>query len=147
MYEIIRATSEHIPQIAPLLDEYRIFYGQVSDIAAARHFLEQRLLNGESVIFLAYHKEKPVGFTQLYTSYSSVSLQPVYILNDLFVQSKVRGHGIGAALLNRAKECCRASKHKGLLLETAIDNPAQRLYEKLGWAKDTACFHYFWSCD
>lgn len=147
MHEIIRATSEHVSQIAPLLDEYRIFYGQKSDKAAATFFLEQRFSKGESIVFLAYYEEKPVGFTQLYTSYSSVSLQPLYILNDLYVQANHRGSGIGEALLNRAKECCRVSKYKGLLLETAIDNPAQRLYEKLGWTKDTACFHYFWSCD
>ncbi|HAI44518.1 MAG TPA: GNAT family N-acetyltransferase, partial [Maribacter sp.] len=34
--------------------------------------------------------------------------------------------------------------YKGLALETAIDNPAQKLYEKLDWEKDSHCFHYFW---
>ena len=147
MGKIIRPSFEHIPQIAVLLDEYRIFYNQVSDIESATRFLEDRLSRNESIIFLAYENEKAVGFTQLYTSYSSVSLQPIFILNDLYVQKNHRGSGIGEALLNKAKEFCREMRYKGLALETAIDNPAQGLYEKLGWKKDTACFHYFWTCD
>lgn len=147
MYEIIKASSEHIPQVAPLLDAYRIFYGQGSNLTAAQEFLEKRFLRGESIVFLAYYDNKPVGFTQLYTSFSSVSLQPLFILNDLYVAADYRGLGIGERLLNQAKTYCREAQYKGLALETALDNPAQQLYEKLGWKKDTACFHYFWSCE
>lgn len=147
MSKIIKASFEHIPQITLLLDEYRVFYGQNSDIEAATKFLEARVSKNDSIIFLAIKNEKPVGFTQLYPSYSSVSLQPVYILNDLYVHKNQRGLGVGKALLNKAKEFCSAMQYKGLALETAIDNPAQQLYENLGWKKDTACFHYFWTCD
>lgn len=147
MRKIIKASFEHIPQIAPLLDDYRVFYGQSSDIKGAAKFLENRVLKNDSVIFLAYENEKPVGFTQLYTSYSTVSFQALYILNDLYVHKNYRGHGVGEALLNKAKEFCKTMRYKGLALETAIDNPAQRLYQKLGWKKDTASFHYFWTCD
>ena len=147
MTKINKASFEHITQIAPLLDEYRIFYGQTSNIEGATKFLEERISKNESIIFLAYENKNPVGFTQLYTSYSSVSLQPLYILNDLYVLKGHRGSGIGEALLTRAKEFCKTSQFKGLALETAIDNPAQQLYERLGWKKDTAGFHYFWTCD
>ena len=56
-----------------------------------------------------------------------------------------RNKKIGEALLSRAKEYCIQNKAKGLALETAIDNPAQKLYEKLAWIKDVDCFHYFWT--
>ena len=147
MSKIIRASFEHIHQIAILLDQYRVFYGQTSDIEATTRFLEERVSKNEAILFIAYVDEEPVGFTQLYTSYSSVSLQPFFILNDLYVLKKYRGSGIGEALLNKAKELCKEMNYKGLGLETATDNRAQQLYEKLGWKKDTACFHYFWSCD
>lgn len=147
MNKIIKAGFEHVPQIAVLLDEYRVFYGQNSDVEAATKFLEARISKNDSIIFLAIKNEKPVGFTQLYTSYSSVSLQPFYILNDLYVYKNHRGLGIGEALLKKAKEFCSTMQYKGLALETAVDNPAQQLYEKLGWKKDTASFHYFWTCD
>ena len=147
MIKIIRGGFEHIPQIALLLDLYRVFYGQTSDVEAATKFLEERVSKNEAIIFIAYIDEEPAGFTQLYTSYSSVSLQPLFILNDLYVLKKHRRSGMGEALLNKAKEFCRAMNYKGLALETATDNTAQELYEKLGWKKDTACFHYFWPCD
>ena len=46
--------------------------------------------------------------------------------------------------LEKAQQFCEQQGFKGLTLETAIDNPAQKLYEKLGWEKDYHCFHYFW---
>ncbi|QCX02336.1 GNAT family N-acetyltransferase [Aggregatimonas sangjinii] len=143
--QIITATEKDIPLVAPLFDAYRIFYNQESDLAGAERFLKKRFANRESVIFLAMNEDEPIAFTQLYTTFSSVSMRPVLILNDLFVSPSHRKKGVGEALLKHAKEYCLQMKYKGLALETAIDNPAQQLYERLGWQKDTHCFHYFWS--
>jgi len=145
--EIIRAEKEHIPDLVPLLDAYRMFYEQTSDESKAKSFLEDRFHNEESVIFLAIASGKPVGFTQLFPSFSTVGLQPSLILNDLYVSSEFRNRGIGKDLLVWAQEYCKNNNFKGLALETAIDNPAQKLYEQLGWSKDSHCFHYFWSAN
>lgn len=143
--KIIKTDITHIQLIAPLFDAYRVFYKQTSDIEAATEFLINRFSNNESTIFLALDGELPIGFVQLYTTFSSVSLEPVFILNDLYVNEKFRGQKVGESLLIRAKEYCDEKNYKGLALETAIDNPAQKLYEKLDWKKDTDCFHYFWT--
>ncbi len=145
MIKIIKADTSHIELIVPLLDQYRVFYQQDSDEDRVRKFLHERFSKNESVVFLALENSKPTGFTQLYTSFSSVALQRVFMLNDLFVSNSHRGKGIGEALLTKAKEHCKKMKYKGLALETALENPAQRLYEKLGWEKDSHCFHYFWT--
>lgn len=147
MISIEKAGTEHIGEIAPLFDQYRVFYKQSSDITAARQFLDERFRLEECTVFLARVDNKAVGFTLLYTSFSSVSMQPVFILNDLYVSSEYRNLGIGERLLETAKTYCREKKYKGLALETAVDNPAQYLYEKLNWKKDTHCFHYFWTAD
>ena len=74
-----RAAVADVDAVAPLFDGYRQFYGQRSDLAAARAFLEERLRRDESVIFLAVADEGPgsdaLGFTQLYPSFSSVSVR------------------------------------------------------------------------
>jgi len=145
MIRIQIATEKDISGIAPLFDAYRIFYKQESDVAAAMLFLSDRLVNQESTILAAYDVENPIGFTQLYKTFSSVAMRPVLILNDLFVLPEYRKNGVGRALLNRAKKHCTQLKYKGIALETAIDNPAQELYERLGWQKDVHCFHYFWT--
>lgn len=143
--EIKKASLDDLELIVPLFDAYRVFYEQKSDCDAARIFIKERFLRNEALLLLAIDNGKPVGFMQLYTTFSSVSMQPFYILNDLFVISESRKKGIGEALLNEAKEYCKKAGYKGLALETAVSNPAQKLYERLGWVKDESYLHYFWS--
>ena len=144
--EIVQAGAEHLEALIPLLDGYRVFYGQVSDTGSARVFLSERFRLGDSTIFLALHSGAAVGFTQLYPSFSTVSLEPLLILNDLYVVPGHRREGWGAALLKKAQEFCAVTGCKGLALETGTANPARHLYERLGWEQDTHCFHYFWTC-
>lgn len=143
MVKIIKATKDNLEQIIPLFDQYRIFYSQPSNKKGAREFLEARFDNSESTIFIALINEHAVGFVQLYPTFSSVSMQRSLILNDLYVNSSFRQQQIGETLLERAKKHCKEQNYKGLALETAVDNPAQKLYEKLGWVKDKG-YHYFW---
>ena len=145
MISIVRASEKDIDKIVPLFDNYRKFYKQQTDLESVREFLDQRFLNKECIVFLAMDNNEAVGFTLLYTSFSSVSLMPVYILNDLYVNQEYRQRGIGKQLLQVAQKHCLDMGFKGVSLETAVDNPAQHLYEKLGWQKDTHCFHYFWT--
>ncbi len=143
--EITKTSSKDIELILPLFEAYRKFYGQVPNPKASREFLGKRFSNKENVILLAKKNLVPMGFTQLYTTFSSVTLEPFYILNDLYVAPQFRGQGIGEALLESAKSLCGQKKYKGLALETALDNPAQKLYERLGWERDISYFHYFWT--
>ena len=143
--KVIRADSDYLPQLVPLFDGYRVFYEQVSDLNAARSFLEDRFRKNDSVIFIAIASDGTgLGFTQLYPCFSSVSMQPTYILNDLFVTSEARKKGVGEALMEKAKHFAKAKGCKGLTLETAVDNPAQKLYQRLGFIKDTKVNHFTW---
>jgi GNAT superfamily N-acetyltransferase len=142
---ILRAASKDIDDLVPLFDGYRQFYGQRSDPAAARAFLSRRIERDESVIHLAYTSPREAaGFTQLYPSFSSVSLRPLWILNDLFVRTDVRRGGVGRALLERAREHALETGARGLVLSTGVTNKAaQTLYESCGWKRDDEFFHYY----
>ncbi len=88
---IRQATIEDLDQIAPLFDGYRHFYGRLPDLGAARAFLFGRFKSNQSIIFIAAKESGPaLGFTQLYPSFSSVSLAKTLILNDLFVAPEAR---------------------------------------------------------
>ncbi|MGK0386977.1 MAG: ribosomal protein S18 acetylase RimI-like enzyme [Patiriisocius sp.] len=142
---IIQATLENIKQLVPLFDGYRVFYKQESNLAAAEAFLTARFQQEDAIILLALDSDQtPMGFTQLYPSFSSVSMQRTYILNDLYVAGNFRKKGVGEALLNTAKKITISKKAKGLTLETDLSNPAQHLYERLDWKKDTHVLHYTW---
>lgn len=143
----MQASGKDLPKLVPLFDQYRIFYKQESDLEAADRFLKDRFQNQECMVFLAELDQLMVGFTLLYKSFSSVGMRPFFVLNDLYVSPDYRQKGIGRMLLEHAQDFCRSLGYKGLALETATDNPAQKLYEKLGWQKDSHCFHYFWHSD
>ena len=138
-----RAGLADLDDLAPLFDGYRQFYGQRSDLAGARAFLAERLRRDESVIFVAYADEGALGFTQLYPSFSSVSVKRLWILNDLFVSPTARRGGVGRRLLERAREWAVETDAKGLTLTTALTNSAARsLYESCGWRLDDEFAHY-----
>lgn len=142
---VITATAEHLDQLTPLFNGYRMFYKQADNLEGARDFLNKRFELKDSVIFLAISNAgQGMGFTQLYPSFSSVTMQRTYILNDLFVSENFRGKKTGEALMERAKQFAREMGSRGLTLETDVDNPAQKLYKRLGWVKDTAVNHYTW---
>ena len=141
---IVRAGGKELDDVVPLFDAYRKFYGQRPDLVAARAFLRERIERDESVIYIAYtSSQEAAGFTQLYPSFSSVSLKPLWILNDLFVRSDIRRGGVGRALLERARHHAVETGAKGLVLSTGVTNtPAQRLYESCGWLRDEEFFQY-----
>jgi GNAT superfamily N-acetyltransferase len=144
MINIIKAKIDNLSELVPLFDAYRVFYQQVSDVKGAEAFLNDRIKLSESEIFLAFVGSTAIGFTQLFPTFSSVSMERSYILNDLYVVPDYRGKGVGKQLLNFAQEWTRQKGYKGLALETASDNPARKLYEKEGWTEDEGYLHYFW---
>ncbi|WP_443088452.1 GNAT family N-acetyltransferase [Vibrio sp. LaRot3] len=101
--------------------------------------------HNESVIFLALDDEgNALGFVQLYPSFSSVSAARTWILNDLFVADNARRMGVAKKLMNAAKEMALETEVKGLALETADSNVnAQKLYESLGYERESGTYHYF----
>ncbi len=144
---IHQATLYDLDTIVPLFDGYRIFYRQSSDLEGAHLFLKERLQLEDSIIFFALsEKNTPIGFMQLYPLFSSVSMQSMYLLNDLFIVPEFRGSGVGTALIDQAKDRCRKEGQKGLIIQTETTNRAQQLYEHLGFVKDPD-LHYFWETD
>ncbi len=141
--EVRRASLDDLPHLVLLYDGYRQFYRQPSDPGLAERFLRDRLTRGDSVIFLAEGDSGPLGFTQLYPIFSSISAGPAWILNDLFVAPGARKGGVARALLERARAHGLFTGARWLSLSTEQTNvTAQRLYETLGWVRDTEYYHY-----
>lgn len=144
---ISHAVVSDVDDVALLFDQYRQFYGQVSDLAGARSFLKERIENSESVILLARRDEQAVGFVQLYPSFSSVSMRKIWVLNDLFVIPEARRLGIAAALMDRAVAFATESGAVRLVLATARNNAAARaLYVRQGWREELEFVHYLCVC-
>jgi GNAT superfamily N-acetyltransferase len=141
-----QAVLADIDALAQLFDAYRQFYGKTSDTDAAKAFLLERFNHGESILFLAFENDKPIGFTQLYPSFSSVSMARVYVLNDLYVDSQARGKGVGKKLLTAATEYAKSFGAVRVTLSTDVANKtAQSVYESAGWKRDSEYFVYHFS--
>ncbi len=138
-----QAILSDIEALTLLFDGYRQFYGRPSDISAVREFLLDRFNHGESVLFIAYADITPVGFTQLYPSFSSVSLARVFVLNDLFVDEQARRKGVASKLMSAATEFASSLGAVRVSLSTATTNQtAQALYQSAGWKRDEQFYVY-----
>ncbi|KZE65111.1 acetyltransferase [Paenibacillus jamilae] len=143
---VCQATIRDLDLVAELFNEYRVFYGQASDLQGARDFLFERFEHQESVIL--YAKEaasgRSAGFTQLYPLFSSISMQRLLLLNDLYVAPQYRRNGVGQLLMDEAKQYAKLVRAKGIQLSTGVENQtAQSLYERNGYVRDSVYYHYF----
>jgi ribosomal protein S18 acetylase RimI-like enzyme len=147
-FAIERARAEDTGSIAPLFDAYRQFYGAAPDHAGALAFIAARLERAESVVLIARalprssEPSRVVGFAQLYPSFSSVSLGPIVVLNDLFVLPSWRRSSVARSLV---EESARHGERVGAIrihLSTQLTNePALRLYQSLGFVADHEFTH------
>lgn len=142
--QALRADATHIDKIASLFDTYRGFYGQPSNLPQSRAFIAERIARDESAIFYAQDPSgEALGFVQLYPTFSSIDAHRTWLLSDLFTTPAARGQGVGTLLMNTARAFALLTGAKGMVLETATDNVgAQRLYESLGYVRDTGYYTY-----
>jgi ribosomal protein S18 acetylase RimI-like enzyme len=141
--EVYQATIEDLDEVSNLFNLYRMFYQQASDLDGAKNYIKKRIENKESVIFIVKNKQLYVGFTQLYPTFSSISMERSWILNDLYVVAEARKQGVGEMLLHKARNYAVDTGAKSISLSTAPDNhSAQRLYERNGYIQDSQFYHY-----
>ena len=70
-------------------------------------------------------------------------MQPMYILNDLYIDTIHRNKSIGTVLINKAKALYKEKNYSGLIIQTEVSNPAQHLYQREGFVKDED-LSFFW---
>lgn len=84
-----------------------------------------------------------LGFVQLFPTFSSIDAHRTWLLGDLFTAPEARGRGVATQLMNTARAFALLTGAKGMTLETATDNhTAQKLYESLGYVRDTGYYTY-----
>ncbi len=141
-FQVVRATKAHVPEAGRLFDLYRQFYQCDPDLKLATDFIDARVINDESIIFLAVSRAgNGVGFVQMYPSFCSVEAVKIQILYDLYVDLGFRKQGLGRRLMEQATQYARESGASRLDLLTAKDNfSGQALYESLGYVKTNQDF-------
>ena len=142
---IREARKSDLDQLSILFDAYRMFYGKESNIDISKNFLESRLSNKDSEVFICEFDNILIGFVQLYPLFSSTRVSKYWLLNDLFVDSKYRGKGYSKLLIDKAKELVKKSNACGMMLETEKSNKiGNNLYPKTGFKINNQSNFYEW---
>lgn len=147
MIKIVSATLNHLEPLSKLFDAYRVFYRKKPDLVQATEFIRERIINKESIIFLAIDgQNNPIGFVQLYPLFSSTKMKRLWLLNDLYVSPEFRGQNISKSLIEEAKKWTITTNACGLLLETEKTNLiGNNLYPKVDFKINTTTNYYEWS--
>lgn len=141
--EIKLVSANDVLKIEPIFSLYREFYGMKKDIQRTIDFLHKRLEGNESILLYAERNGNIIGFTQLYPTFSSASLKKAYILNDLYIIESERKRGVARLLINKSIEIAESEGCVRVSLSTAKDNPAQILYEKMGFKESSFKFYNY----
>ena len=143
---IRKATLEDLDQLTSLFDKYVVFYKKPSNYQKHKAYLKERLENNEATVFLAFddnNQEEAIGFTLIYITFSSLALNKILILNDLYVNSTVRKNGIGEKLILQTVALAKELGSNLIRLRTAKNNHvAQGLYHKMGFIRDEILYNY-----
>lgn len=141
---IKQAAIQDIPRIVPVFESYREYFNQKRDPIATDSFLFDRFEHRESVMLIAEVDDDVVGIAHLYPSFSSLSLQRIWILNDFFIIERFRSQGIGKQLIAEVKEYARLTKIKGIELSVEHTNTnAWAFWENRGFKLDEEFRYYF----
>jgi GNAT superfamily N-acetyltransferase len=133
--KIRAATSADVPQILAFVRALAAYEREPDAVVAT----EADLLRdgfGPRPFFsclLAEHDAQPAGFALYFFNYSTWAGRPGLYLEDLFVEPKFRGLGIGKALLQRAAAIALETRCSRLQWEVLDWNtPAIEFYRAMG---------------
>ena len=120
------------PRWLELFKEYIVFYE--SKLSDEQYELTWERINSDFNItgLLAEKDGQVVGFTHYIFRPSTWEVEDFCYLEDLYVDPKVRGGGVGRALIKAVEEIAIATGSKRLYWTTAPDNEiARKLYDKV----------------
>lgn len=139
-----RLSENYIDQFVTVVDEYREFCGFAPSPIETKKFFQILLEKNKAATFIAINgDDKVMGFINLYPSHSTLSLQKIWILNDLGVSSKYRRLGVAQKLIQESIEFAKNSGAIRIELKTEKTNlNAQKLYKEIGFKIDHYNLHY-----
>jgi GNAT superfamily N-acetyltransferase len=132
---IERAREHDVPLILSFIKELAEYERLSHEVVATEELLRESLFGERAVseVVIAYEGDQAVGFALFFHNFSTFLGRPGIYLEDLYVQPRARGKGIGRALLIYL---ARLAKERGCgRLEWAVldwNEPAIRFYQGLG---------------
>jgi GNAT superfamily N-acetyltransferase len=121
----------------PMWDGYNAFYGRSGPTALPAEITRTtwaRFFDAYEPVhaLVAESGDRLVGLAHYVFHRSTITIEPVCYLQDLFTDAAARGQGIGGALINQVYEHARRAGAARVYWQTHETNrTAQRLYDKV----------------
>ena len=133
-FSIRSATREDCPTILAFIKQLAEYEKLAHEVVADEEKLAATLFGDQpsAEVIIAEYQGKPVGLALFFTNYSTFLAQPGIYLEDLLVETSMRGKGIGKALLTHLAKIA-VSRHCGRLEWSVLDwnQPAKDFYRSL----------------
>jgi GNAT superfamily N-acetyltransferase len=130
-------TRQDYQQWLPLWDGYNAFYGRSGATALAPEITAMtwaRFSDAYEPVhaLVAEHDGRLLGLTHYLFHRSTISIEPVCYLRDLFTSEAARGKGVGRALINGVYERAKLAGSSQVYWQTHETNrTAMQLYDKV----------------
>src|SRR5215831_6691948 len=134
-FTIAPASERDVPTILRMIQALAEYEKLIHAVVATEDRLRRTLFgpNPAAEVLMGYAGEQPAGFALFFHNYSTFLGQRGVYLEDLFVMSEWRGHGLGRQLLSRLAAIA-LERDCGRLEWSVLDwnSPAIGFYRKLG---------------
>lgn len=130
-FKIRIAKKEDTPVILKFIKELAVYEKLSDQVEATEHLLEQSLFGKHRVseVIFAEYKDTPVGYCLFFHNFSTFLGKNGLYIEDIYVQPKMRGLGIGRQLFS-------------YMAKLALDRGCGRLeWWVLDWNKDAINFY------
>ncbi len=139
------ATKSQVPLILYFIRQLAEYEKLLDKVTADEARIEESLFGERpcAEVLIGYLGDEPAGFAIFFSTYSTFLGKPGIYLEDLFVEPKFRGAGVGKALLGHLAKLVR--ERGGARLEWSVLNwnePAIQFYKSLGAAAQDAWTMY-----
>ena len=134
MLKIREAKKEDAKELYRLINELAIYEKLEEEVVATIEDLEESIFEkGQAKVILAELDSQIVGYALYFTSYSTFLAKAGIYLEDLFVEPKHRGEGIGKRLLKELAKITITNDY-GRLEWSVLDwnTPAINFYTSIG---------------
>ncbi len=143
--KILKAEEKDVASIIDMMRDFSEFeklsesFEATEERLCAAMFGENAFVEG----LMAHDGDMAIAYAIFYPSFSSFRGQCGYYLEDIFIDAKYRGKGVGERML---KEIARLAKSRGFeRIEFQVldwNTPAIRFYKKLGAVRDEEASDY-----
>ncbi len=147
-FSIRKTQPDDIPDVVMLIHEFAVFEELSDHCAVTEESLHNAIFGPETTVegLIALDDDKAIGYALFYPNFSSFSGQRGMYLEDIYINDRYRGSGLGLAMI---KEIAKLAASRGFeridFMVLDWNSPAINFYRKHGAVSNDDETHFKFS--